>query len=91
VTSEDRSVERQSQAEQIGKMLQAFVYAHERDKHAGQICETDRLEILAYLAHGLGVFPNTIEGLVNLMDFIGMTKDYAKDHLEHIRDQAEKN
>lgn len=39
----------------IGDQLEAFVSEHERERHGGDMCMGERISVIAFLCHRLGV------------------------------------
>lgn len=58
----------QPQMQEIRDMLHGLVENHELIDHAGEVCAERRLDVIAYLAHTLGIGSRHKEILARMLD-----------------------
>jgi hypothetical protein len=65
---------------ELRRLALAALAAHERDQHGGETCDTERVNLLAWLAHCLGL---DLADDARLEEFRRRLGDYDAIHREH--------
>lgn len=75
---------------ELGDQLEKMAEKHEATNHDGEVCASERVNMIAYIAYRLGMDPppkseeEEHEGFLDMLDcFVDRVRDYVAVHEEH--------